>query len=90
MTVPEAARLVVRRLLAQAVTDADNPDGLGPTTAGCADALRCRVIGFAEQAGPWFARVDEWPELVAEVQRLGEETAVLLERAHLEGGEAAA
>ena len=88
MTIEEAAVTVVRRPITQAVRDVDTT-GHGPTSAACADALRCRVIGFGEQAAPWFT-LDEWPERAAEVRRLGEETADLLERAHLEGGEAAA
>lgn len=81
MTIDEAAKVVVRRLITQAVAEADQPDAAGPTTTSVADALRCRVMQFSEQAGPWFAQVDEWPELEAEVVRMGGEVADLIERA---------
>lgn len=83
MDVETAAGYIVRRLLDQAGHDVTGRRGVltVPRTQATADALRCRLMLFAEHHGPWFDRTGCWAELAAEVYRLGEITAGLLEGA---------
>lgn len=82
MDVETAAGYIVRRLLDQAGRDVDGLVGSKvPRTQACADALRCRLMTFGQFHEPWFAETGRWAELAAEVYRLGEATADLLEGA---------